>query len=936
MRPTRTKTPARTMGVAPGAGYRTPSGVGGLRSHARTPLRTPNVLGGGLSRPRVTASSATATVPLPGGEAVSEESQKDPVEVFCRVRPNVEEDHSSCIKVLSNTTLQLTPPVDSKAYGTGKETQYSFKEIFGEDSSQPDVFQRVGLPLVEDLVKGNNGLLFTYGVTGSGKTHTMQGSLQDGGIMNRVIDVLFNTVKNVQTSKYRLQSDRFNGFEVSSEAEAKQTELINNMKNGKYKNRPNTSDPDLSTRVPETSKVSIDEDAQYSVFISYVEVYNNYIYDLLEHPQADPVSGKPKLASKGLREDNCRNMYVYGVTETEVKTPEEALNTFFRGQRQRRVAQTMLNLQSSRSHSIFNIRLVAVPYDPLGEDIMCDPTVMTVSQLALVDLAGSERTARTGNTGERLAEASKINQSLMTLRTCIEILRENQQTNGSKMVPYRDSRVTHLFRNYFEGEGKVKMIVCVNPRISDFDENVNVMKFSELTQEVQIERPTAVRFDLGLTPGRRRGNEIYKEALRRIDATNNAASSGGTAGLVELESVVPIYSLGPDWPPLELKQCDDEEAVLKLKHFLEKRIAIRKRLGNDNEEHWLAFRDRLVKLDEEMVLMRNENKNLKVQYEAERKRCRQLENRLSSAEAANRSLTEKVGMYADMKTLFEVELDEKELALDAEQKEKMRTRQKFKQKLQSEKEANTEREKRALIDKMKDKRKRALIKEKLDELNTLANSDQTSQEFNNLADDVENVSPSRTTESTGIRHGRTSCRTPMKSSASDPRLSMTPAPTTRSSIAAANHGRHRRSMSVGADKWLDHRPIGEPVPQLHNTVLQPILNQRKSVTKLEEKDIVNSATTKYMLTSEKPTADGQMETRLYKGDVVPTVGGGRQVIFNDVEVLHQEDPIITPSPRKRSYEEFRSVSARIVDLQQRWDSSATPTTTSARSKRSKV
>merc|ERR1719186_211223 len=123
-----------------------------------------------------------------------------------------------------------------------------------------------------------------------------------------------------------------------------------------------------------------------------------------------------------------------------------------------------------------------------------------VGQLALVDLAGSERTNRTGNTGQRLQEASKINQSLMTLRNCIEVLRDNQTSGGNKAVPYRDSRVTHLFRNYFEGE-----------------ENVNVMQFSELTQEVQIERAVGVRFDLGLTPGRRRANQVYKEAVRRLE-----------------------------------------------------------------------------------------------------------------------------------------------------------------------------------------------------------------------------------------------------------------------------------------------------------------------------------------------------------------------------------------------------------------------------------
>ncbi|KAM7298198.1 kinesin-like protein KIF23 [Ixodes scapularis] len=99
-----------------------------------------------------------------------------------------------------------------------------------------------------------------------------------------------------------------------------------------------------------------------------------------------------------------------------------------------------------------------------------DKNAVTISQLSLVDLAGSERTDRTGSTGYRLREAGNINSSLMVLRTCIEILRENQTTGSNKMVPYRDTKLTHLFKNFFDGEGKVRMIVCVNPRPDDYDE----------------------------------------------------------------------------------------------------------------------------------------------------------------------------------------------------------------------------------------------------------------------------------------------------------------------------------------------------------------------------------------------------------------------------------------------------------------------------------
>lgn len=120
------------------------------------------------------------------------------------------------------------------------------------------------------------------------------------------------------------------------------------------------------------------------------------------------------------------------------------------GQQRRRVAQTLLNSESSRSHSVFTIRLVQAPLDSAGDQVMPyitmatvmihatlqvlqDKTKMTISQLSMVDLAGSERTSRTNNDGERLREAGNINTSLMVLRTCLETLRDNQQHGSNKV-----------------------------------------------------------------------------------------------------------------------------------------------------------------------------------------------------------------------------------------------------------------------------------------------------------------------------------------------------------------------------------------------------------------------------------------------------------------------------------------------------------------------
>lgn len=98
-------------------------------------------------------------------------------------------------------------------------------------------------------------------------------------------------------------------------------------------------------------------------------------------------------------------MYVHASSEVEVKSAEEAFEVFQRGQRRRRVAHTALNAESSRSHSVFTVRLVQAPLDCEGEQVIQDKRVICVSQLSLVDLAGSERTNRTKNTGQRLREA---------------------------------------------------------------------------------------------------------------------------------------------------------------------------------------------------------------------------------------------------------------------------------------------------------------------------------------------------------------------------------------------------------------------------------------------------------------------------------------------------------------------------------------------------
>ena len=221
----------------------------------------------------------------PSQESLNDDSEK--VAVYCRIRPIADEEEESCARVLEgDNVVVLTPPESSRAAKTGKESHYTFTRAFGEDAGQRDIFESVGFPLVKDLVTARNSLLFMYGVTGSGKTHTMQGNNHDG-VIGRTFDVLFNSLGNRLVSMKRLIiPDGFNGYTVQDSAQAaldRQDDMIKNISRRGGRGRGNDLS-NLSERVPDESFVSdVDSKAVYAVFISYVQVYNERIYDLLEN-----------------------------------------------------------------------------------------------------------------------------------------------------------------------------------------------------------------------------------------------------------------------------------------------------------------------------------------------------------------------------------------------------------------------------------------------------------------------------------------------------------------------------------------------------------------------------------------------------------------------------------------------------------------------------
>ncbi|XP_052527802.1 kinesin-like protein KIF23 isoform X4 [Tympanuchus pallidicinctus] len=809
----------------------------------------------------------------PALKKASPPGPKDPVGVYCRVRPLSCPDQECCIEVINESTVQIHPPDGYRIFRNGeyRETQYSFKEVFGTLVAQKELFDVVAKPLVEDLIRGKNGLLFTYGVTGSGKTHTMTGSPGDGGLLPRCLAMIFNSIGPFQAKRFVFKLDDKNGVDVQCEVDA----LLERQKRDATP-VPKTSgkrqvDPEFADmiNVQDHCKVEeVDEDNVYSVFVSYIEIYNNYIYDLLEETSFDLI--KPKWnncntpvrngdfippQSKMLREDQNHNMYVMGCTEVEVKSTEEAFEVFWKGQKKRRIANTQLNRESSRSHGVFMIKLAQAPLDADGDNVLQEREQITLSQLSLVDLAGSERTNRTKAEGNRLREAGNINQSLMTLRTCIEVLRENQKYGTNKMVPYRDSKLTHLFKNYFDGEGKVRMIVCVNPKAEDYEESLQVMRFAEMTQEVEVARPVD-RPLCGLTPGRRFRNQAFREELaRKLEIRGgpiNEETEEQSASEILLQNFPPL-------PSCELLDINDDQTLPKLIEVLEERHKLRQKLSEEFARNVLTFRTALRELDSNIMSKENyvqgklsEKEKIITGQKAE---LEHLEKKIKTLEYKIEILEKTATIYEEDKRHLQQELESKSQKLQRQVSDKRRLEARLQGMVA---ETTTKWEKEC---------ERRVAAKQLEMQNKLWVKDEKLKQLKAIVTESKSEKPERPSRERDREK-------PIQRSVSPP-----PVPN-----APPVRLRHRRSRSAG-ERWVDHKP---PSNLPTDTVMQPHVPHAITVAAASEKALAKCD--KYMLTHQELASDGEIETKLIKGDVFKTRGGGQAVQFTEIETLKQESP----------------------------------------------
>lgn len=297
---------------------------------------------------------------------------------------------------------------------------YSYWSLDGGEENfvnQEQVFNDLGTDVVDCAFQGYNACVFAYGQTGSGKTYTMMGSAEDPGVVPRICKSLFSRMK-----------------------------------------------------------VGQEEGTGYKTAVSYLEIYNERVRDLL--------SSQSVGHALRVREHRIHGPYVENLSQHPVNDFEEIHSCMAQGNQERTTASTNMNDTSSRSHAIFTITFVQAGFSN-------NMPSETVSKIHLVDLAGSERANSTGATGQRLKEGAHINKSLVTLGSVISSLAEMANPTGSKKfyVPYRDSTLTWLLKDSLGGNSKTIMIAAISPADVNYSETLSTLRYANRAKNI-INKPT--------------------------------------------------------------------------------------------------------------------------------------------------------------------------------------------------------------------------------------------------------------------------------------------------------------------------------------------------------------------------------------------------------------------------------------------------------------
>ncbi|CAF4448238.1 unnamed protein product [Rotaria magnacalcarata] len=291
-----------------------------------------------------------------------------------------------------------------------RERKYVFDVVSDARADQQEVYSSTAKMLLGSVLEGYNATVFAYGATGAGKTYTMLGTENNPGVMYRTLHDLFVEIK------------KFTGKR------------------------------------------------EYQVSMSYLEIYNELIRDLLA------TSASSSSSFLELREDAKGTIQVAGLSEVVAKTPEEVMEMLHKGNRARTQEPTKANKTSSRSHAVLQVNIKQ-------RDVTRSHTEQVrFAKLYMIDLAGSERAAQTQNTGRRMMEGAHINRSLLALGNCINALSEKGTT---KYVNYRDSKLTRILKDSLGGNSRTVMIAHISPASVHFEESRNTLNYADRAKYIK-------------------------------------------------------------------------------------------------------------------------------------------------------------------------------------------------------------------------------------------------------------------------------------------------------------------------------------------------------------------------------------------------------------------------------------------------------------------
>uniref|UniRef100_A0A8B9RJ35 Chromosome-associated kinesin KIF4 n=1 Tax=Astyanax mexicanus TaxID=7994 RepID=A0A8B9RJ35_ASTMX len=336
-----------------------------------------------------------------------EDDKVIPVRVALRCRPLVpKEINEGC-----QCCLTFVPGEPQVVVGSDKAFTYDY--VFDPTTEQEEVFNMAVSPLLSGLFKGYNATVLAYGQTGSGKTFSMGGTYTSAQENEPTVGVIPRVVRKIFQEKSKRMDSEF---------------LLN---------------------------------------VSYLEIYNEEILDLLCTSKDKPVLS--------IREDPKEGIKIVGLTEKAVLTAQEMVGCLEVGNSARTVGSTAMNAASSRSHAIFTISLEqrrGIQYK-----------INIVSKLHLVDLAGSERQKKTKAEGDRLKEGISINRGLLSLGNVISAL--GDESKKGSFVPYRDSKLTRLLQDSLGGNSHTLMIACISPADSNIEETINTLRYADRARKIK-------------------------------------------------------------------------------------------------------------------------------------------------------------------------------------------------------------------------------------------------------------------------------------------------------------------------------------------------------------------------------------------------------------------------------------------------------------------